>query len=788
MLSPWLRRWLFTTNHKDIGILYFVGALWFGFIGALLAVLMRVQLAAPESNFLGPSAYNQAVTMHGLIMILWFLSPLGIAFANYLIPLQIKAKDLALPRLNALSYWVFLFGGILATLGFFMPGGVASGGWTTYTPLSTSEFTPGAGPTLAFAGLIMLVVSITLGSVNILLTVAYLRGPGITWGKVPMFTWFIVFTMVQMLWAFPALLASLLLLMSDRMLGTVYFASTGGGTLLWANLFWFFGHPEVYVVLLPAFGMIAEVLPVFSRRRLAEKNILLLVTGALVVPLSYLVWQHHMFLTGISTTAQAGFSVSTIMISLPFDIIVLGFILTLWKGYIRLKTPMLFAIGGIVVFIVGGITGVFLSSPVLDVVLHGAYFVVAHFHYVMVGAALFGLIGGIYYYLPKMTGRMYSELTGKIHFLLSLVGFNILYFPQFFLFDMPRRISTYDASTGWGNLNFISSLGGFIFAGAQILLVANLVYTVTRGSPAPQNPWGAVTPEWSADSMKPHSPHTPFVALHNGPISGQPSTLPNGGYEHEAQHLSSRPITLGAGLTIALLGVGLLEYTAGLPFLIAGLAVTAWGLIGWSLDDLRGKFLVIEEIGEQWPFNQITKMRLGMWIFLSTEIVLFGSILGGDIYLRVLSPQSWPFPGTVHEVSIGFVNTLVLITSGLTAVLGLQAIKNGDRKRLAIALTATMILGFVFMGIKAFEWFELIYLHEIPFLFTSGIAGSTYYFTTGIHGAHVTAGLVIMIYLIRKTLNGGYTREKHASVENFVLYWAFVDLVWMFIFPFFYLT
>ena len=259
-MDPWLRRWLFTTNHKDIGILYFISALYFGFVGAILAIFMRVQLSVPLNNFLGAAAFDQAVTLHGLIMILWFLSPLAIAFMNYMMPLQIGATDMAMPRLNALGYWLFVFGGILATLGFFLPGGNASGGWTTYVPLSTS-YTPGPGPTLAFLGLIMLVVSITIGSVNILLTITYMRAPGMTWRKIPMFTWFVLFTILQMLFSFPSLLAALLMLVSDRVLGTVIFSlpvSQGvaaGGSVLWDDVFWFFGHPEVYVVLLPGFGI-----------------------------------------------------------------------------------------------------------------------------------------------------------------------------------------------------------------------------------------------------------------------------------------------------------------------------------------------------------------------------------------------------------------------------------------------------------------------------------------------------------------------------------------------------
>jgi cytochrome c oxidase subunit I+III len=358
-MNAWLARWLYTTNHKDVGILYIVGSMYFGFIGAILILLVRVQLAIPlcgagvttmcwpssTQTFLSASAFNQAVTLHGLIMILWFLSPLAIGMANYFLPLQIGASDLALPRVNALGYWLWLFGGITATLGFFMPGGNTAGGWTAYAPLSSSGFSPGPGPTLAFAGLIMLATSITVGSVNILLTVAVHRGPGMTWRKIPMFSWFMLFTIIAMLFSFPSLLAALVLLISDRVLGTMFYSASAGGPILWDDLFWFFGHPEVYVVLLPAFGLIAEIFPVFTGRPLAEKNIILVCTGAIVIPLSYMVWSHHMFLTGVTLSEDQAFSVATILISLPFDVIILAFIKTLSNSSIRLTVPMLFCIG-----------------------------------------------------------------------------------------------------------------------------------------------------------------------------------------------------------------------------------------------------------------------------------------------------------------------------------------------------------------------------------------------------------------------------------------------------------
>jgi len=569
------------------------------------------------------------------------------------------------------------------------------------------------------------------------------------------------------------------------------------------------------VVLLPAFGVVAEILPVFSGRHLAEKKIILGSTALIVVPLSYLVWTHHMFITGINLSTQEVYSVSTLIISIPFDLIILAFIGTLSRGRVTLKTPMLFALGSILLFIIGGITGVFLSSFVLDVVFRGTYYVVAHFHYVMVGAAIFGLIGGIYYWLPKMTGRMYNERIGKIHFVLSFIGFNLLYFPMFFLTDMPRRVYTYTADTGWAGLNQVATVGAFIFALAQICLIINLVSTLRGGPIAPRNPWGAETLEWSTPNDGPAVPSGPDVI----PTTGNPSLwdrpvreeLPNGAphqttsssagaaqqsgtngppsasmqYAHAAGHLSSRPVSLGLAAIVSVLGIGFLGYWFGLPLLFLGGAILAWTLFGWAKDDLHEKFSVNEILGERWPFHQTVKLKLGMWIFLTTEVVVFGSVLGAYLFIRSQVPY-WPAPGLIHDIPLGLTNTLILLTSSLTVVIAVHAIREGNQRLLLAGLSSTFVLGGVFMGIKGSEWYQLFHL-ENAFNFTAGLPASVYYFTTGLHGAHVIAGMLVTAYLIKRTLNGGFSSQNHLAVENFGLYWHFVDILWVFIFPLFYL-
>ncbi|HYW81680.1 MAG TPA: cbb3-type cytochrome c oxidase subunit I, partial [Spirochaetia bacterium] len=582
-----------------------------------------------------------------------------------------------------------------------------------------------------------------MGSVNILLTVATSRGQGITWRKIPMFSWFMLFTIVAMLFSFPSLLAALLLLISDRVLGTMYFSASAGGAILWDDLFWFFGHPEVYVVLLPAFGLIAEIFPVFSGRPLAEKNIILICTGAIVIPLSYMVWSHHMFLTGVTLSEDEAFSVATILISLPFDVITLAFIKTLTKSSIRLTAPMIFCIGSVFLFIIGGITGVFLSSFVLDVVYNNTYFVVGHFHYVMVGAAIFGLIAGLYYYIPKMTGKMYHEKMANWHFITSFIGFNILYFPMFFLYDMPRRIYTYQSLPSWNTLNLISTVGAFIFAASQIFLLANIVWTLRAGKISPPNPWGATTPEW-----------VPVItgASHGAAASTGSTPGAEGGEHH--RHESSKPIWLAAGIGVSFLGLSLLVYSWGLAVFILGLAIDGFAVVGWMYEDLHEKFHMPEEVTERWPFAGIHKMRLGMWIFLSTDVIVFGAILGAYLYIRSFTPN-WPIPGSIHEIPLGLANTIILLTSGLTAFLALESIKEGKQREMIVWLGATFVLGATFLGIKGAEWYNLYF--DKGFSWSTSLAGSTYYFTVGLHAAHVTTGLILMVYLIKKGLMGGYS-------------------------------
>ena len=789
--TPAWKRWLTTTNHKDVGILYLVTSLLFFVAAGIMALLIRTQLAVPRganpsNSIVSQSQYTQLVTTHGLLMILWFLSPFAFAFANYFIPLQIGARDLAFPRLNSMSYWFYFFSGIAMGLSFLI--GAPNTGWTLYAPL-TDRGCGGAlctalgGFDLGSIGLVLMVTSITMSSVNFIVTILKMRAPGTKLKFMPLFSWTVLITVFMMLYAFPSLLAGALILFADRNLGTQYFALPEGGFLLWANIFWFFGHPEVYIVLFPAIGLVGDILPTFTRRPLyGAKYIVMSIAAAAVI--SFIVWGHHMFVTGVNPLVTKIFTVSTVAVSLPFDVMTIAMIESFVKAKIKLKTPALFAIGSIALFIIGGITGVFLASVALDHDLRGGYWVVAHFHYVMVGGSAMALIGGLYYWYPKITGRMFNERIGKIHFLLSFIGFNLLYFPLFFVSDMPRRIFTYDVAA-WAPWNELSTLGAFIFGGAQILLFLNLRLSLRNGAVAGSNPWSGHTLEWSIPSPPPAYDFEQIPRITEDGIvqlSGPSSAhLPNGHSHTTKSHLSQWPLLIAAAAFVFLVGA-----VFSIIIAFVGVVLGVYALYGYG----RERFVAEEEPGsESWPFNQVPKLKLGVWVFLGSEVIFFSVLLGAYLFVRTNVGTTWPQVDSVFKIDRGFLNTMILLTSSLTAVLGLSFAKVGSRNGLLASLFATLALGAGFLINKGLEWRELF---SSGFTFNPAstnlkVPATTYFITTGAHGIHVFAGLVMMVYLISMTLKGHYLNEDSATIEHFGLYWHFVDIVWIFLFPLFYL-
>ncbi len=496
-----LLRWLSTTNHKDIGLLYLWASIIFGVIGMALSVLIRLQLVVPDNDFMTGGLFNEAVTMHGAVLVLFTVSPMAFAFANYMVPLQIGARDMAFPRLNALSFWAYVLGGLVAASGFFF-GGAADVGWTFYSPLTSIEYSPGAGVSLAGAGLVLLIISVCGSTINFLVTILRHRVPSMGMMQMPMYTWVMLFTVILMLVIFPALLGAVLMLVGDRVFGTLFFDPSIDGTTWWLHIFWFFGHPEVYVVLLPGLGMAMEVVPTFVRRHLYGRRIII---WALVVSLvlSVLVWAHHMFITGIDPTFRKIETIGTELISVPFGLVYLCLLATFYKSKPDFtKLPLAFVMGAIGIFLIGGITGVFLSSVAMDVQLRGTYYIVAHFHYTLGSVAVMTL-GGIYYWYPKMFGRMLDRTLGWWHFWLTFLGINLTFIPLFGLWDMPRRIYVYQESAGWATEQMFSTIGSLVVFVAQLIFFWNFVRSMKTGEFAGDNPWGASTFEWSTSSPPP---------------------------------------------------------------------------------------------------------------------------------------------------------------------------------------------------------------------------------------------------------------------------------------------
>ncbi|MFI7589499.1 cytochrome c oxidase subunit I [Spongisporangium articulatum] len=505
-------KWLITTDHKVIGNLYFITSFAFFLAAGLMALVIRAELWEPGLQIVRDNeVYNQLFTMHGTIMLLMFATPLFAGFANAIMPLQIGSPDVAFPRLNMLSYWFYLFGSLIAVSGFLTPQGAASFGWFAYAPLSNSVYSPGVGGDLWVFGLALSGFGTILGAVNFITTIVCMRAPGMTMYRMPLFTWTVLITSVLVLMAFPPLASALLALGADRRLGAQVFEPENGGALLWQHLFWFFGHPEVYIIALPFFGIISEILPVFSRKPLfGYKGLVFATLG--IAGLSVAVWAHHMYVTG--QVALPFFAFMTMLIAVPTGVKFFNWIGTMWGGSLTFETPMVWAIGFLVTFLFGGLTGIILSSPPLDLQLSDSYFVVAHFHYVVFGTVVFAMFAGFYFWWPKLTGRMLDERLGKVHFWMTFIGFHTTFLIQHWLgvAGMPRRYADYLPEDGFQWYNDISTVGAFILASATFPFLYN-VYKTWKSAPLVKvdDPWGfGASLEW-ATSCPP--PRHNFISL-----------------------------------------------------------------------------------------------------------------------------------------------------------------------------------------------------------------------------------------------------------------------------------
>jgi cytochrome c oxidase subunit 1 len=493
-----------TVDHKDIGILYVLLGIAFLAVGGLEALLLRVQLATPGEHVLDPSTYDQIFTMHGITMIFLVAIPLLVGFANYVVPLQIGADDVAFPRLNALSFWLTLFGGVLLYLSF-VAGGAPDAGWFAYAPLTEPAHAVGTGMDWYIFGLAVSGAGTIIGAINLAVTILLMRCPGMVMGRVPMFTWMVLITAVLIIGAYPILTSALVMLLVDRQLGGRFFDPAGGGNAtLWQHLFWSFGHPEVYIVVLPGFGMISEIIPVFSGKPLFGYRFVA-ASGIAIGFLSFGVWAHHMFAVGLGDAENAFFSATSMLIAVPTGVKVFNWLATMWRGRIRLAMPMVFAIGFIATFVSGGLTGVSLAVVPIDLYTTDSYYVVGHLHYVLFGGTLMAVFAGLYYWFPKVTGRLLGHRLGLVHFWLTLVGLTLAFLPMHWLGiqGMPRRVWTYPPGLGWEWSNLVSTIGSFLIAAGAIALAVNVWRSLRSSERAGDDPWDAFTLEWSTSSPPP---------------------------------------------------------------------------------------------------------------------------------------------------------------------------------------------------------------------------------------------------------------------------------------------
>ena len=500
-----LHEWVTTVDHKRIGIMYVLMAIVFLVIAGLEAVAIRWQLFKPANDFLGPDRFNQFFTMHGTTMVFFVGMPILIGIANYFVPLQIGARDMAFPRINAFGFWLTLFGGLMVYFSFFIPGGPPAIGWFAYAPLTERTFARGAGVDFWALGLLVSGIGTIAAGVNFVATVLTMRCPGMTMGKLPFFTWTMFWTSVQILLALPPLTAALVMVEFDRVLGAQFFnPQNDGSAYMWQHLFWFFGHPEVYILILPAFGMVSEVIPVFSRKVLFGYEFMAAATMAIVF-ISMGVWAHHMFCVGMGRTLDMYFAFASLLVSIPTGIKFFNWLATMYGGRISLASPMLFSCGFLSMFVLGGLTGIMLAAAPFDFQVSDTYFVVGHFHWVLIGGTLFGVFSAIHYWYPKVTGRMLSESLARWQFWLLLIGFILTFGPMHIsgLLGMPRRIYTYLPDRPWERWNQLSTIGALIQVPSYLIFVINILWSLRYGKPAGDDPWDAWTLEWATTSPPP---------------------------------------------------------------------------------------------------------------------------------------------------------------------------------------------------------------------------------------------------------------------------------------------
>jgi cytochrome c oxidase subunit 1 len=785
--SSVLVSWVTTVDHKRIGILYGVTAFVFLLVGGIEALLIRLQLATPLAGLVSAQTFNALFTMHGTTMVFLAIMPLNAAFFNYMVPLMLGARDVAFPRLNALSYWIFLFGGLFLNASFLV-GTPPNGGWFGYANLTTRQFSPGPEIDFWLLSLQILGASSIMAAVNFIVTILNMRAPGMTLMRMPLFVWMTLVVQFLIVLAFPPITVGLIFLMFDRFFGTHFYDVAAGGDLhLWQHLFWIFGHPEVYILILPAFGIVSEILPTFARKPLFGAPVMIY-SGILIGFFGFGVWSHHMFAAGMGPVADAFFAIGTMLIAIPTGVKIFNWLATLWGGAIRPSVAFHYAAGLVALFTIGGLSGIMHASPPVDLQQTDTYFVVAHFHYVLIGGSLFGILAGITYWWPKMAGRLLDERLGRLAFWVIFAGFNLTFFPQHYLgaVGMPRRIYTYVPGTGWGFWNLASTVGAFIIGFGVFLFAVNVLLSLRWGMPAGADPWDGRTLEWRTSSPPPphdfdeippvYSRDTFWREKHGDSAGRKPAPRPASPDPHGI-HLpapSFWPVVVALGILIAAVGA-----LTSLVLTLLGAALIVVAAFAFALEHHREPAHAHQE-----GVLGVDHRKLAMWIFLGSECFLFGTLIATYMAYKGRSVVG-PHPHEILNIPLTTASTFVLLMSSLLMVLALAAVQRGDRGQSRLWLAGTALFGSGFLAFQAYEF--TTFVHEGLTLQTN-LFGATFFVLTGFHGGHVTLGVIWLLTLLVLDLRGRLGTQDAMKVEVAGLYWHFVDVVWIVIFTLIYLV
>jgi cytochrome c oxidase subunit 1 len=719
-------------------------------------------------------------------MVFLAVMPFSAAFFNYMVPLMIGARDVAFPRLNALSYWIFLVGAIFLNASFLF-GTPPDVGWFGYANLTTRPFSPTPSVDFWLLSLQILGASSIIAAVNFIATILNMRAPGMTLMRMPLFVWMTLVVQFLIVLSFPAVTVGLIFLMFDRFFGTHFYDVAAGGDLhLWQHLFWIFGHPEVYILILPAFGIVSEVLPTFSRKPLFGAPVVIY-SGILIGFFGFGVWSHHMFAAGMGPVADAAFAIATMLIAIPTGVKIFNWLATMWGGRIWPSVAFHYAAGLVALFTVGGLSGVMHSSPPVDLQQTDSYFVVAHMHYVLIGGSLFGILAGLYYWWPKMTGRMLDERLGTLQFWVVAIGFNLAFFPQHFLgaLGMPRRIYTYHRGSGWELWNLVSSVGAYILGLGVLLFAVLAVRSLRQGARAAADPWDGRTLEWRTSSPPP--PHDfdavppvygrdSFWREKHGDARGQkPAPRPEAPDAHGI-HLPSPsfwPIVIAVGLGVAAFGA-----IVHIALVVIGAGIMVAGAFAFALEHHRNPAHA-HQLGNL----GVDHRKLAMWVFLGSECFLFGTLIATYLAYKGRSVVG-PHPHEILNIPVTTLSTFDLLMSSLLMVLALAAVQRGDRVQSRLWLAGTALFGAIFLGFQAYEFTHFV---REGLTLQRNLFGSTFFVLTGFHGGHVTLGVVWLLTLLGLELRGRLGPQDATKVEVAGLYWHFVDVVWIVIFTVVYL-